>query len=137
MSGQCPNTGIGIGAALLDRCHAAVKRVALGRLTFPQRGGNAEHLRCAYDANDPQELGKECAVTNPFEDPDAKYIVVVNDEGQYSLWPVFADVPDGWQLAFGEDGREECLDYIEKNWTDMRPTSLIRAMEGARDAAAK
>lgn len=72
--------------------------------------------------------------TNPFEDPDAKYLVLINDEGQHSLWPVFADVPDGWEVIFGEDGRQECLDFIEKNWTDMRPNSLIRQMEA--DAAA-
>lgn len=71
--------------------------------------------------------------TNPFEDEDAKYVVLINDEGQHSLWPVFADVPDGWEIIFGEDGRQECLDFIEKNWTDMRPKSLIRAME--EDAA--
>jgi len=73
--------------------------------------------------------------TNPFEDPDAKYLVLINDEGQHSLWPVFADVPDGWKVIFGEDGRQECLDFIEKNWTDMRPNSLIRQMEA--DAAAR
>lgn len=78
----------------------------------------------------------ECTVaTNPFEDPDAKYLVLINDEGQHSLWPVFADVPDGWEVIFGEDGRQECLDFIEENWTDMRPNSLIRQMEA--DAAAR
>lgn len=74
------------------------------------------------------------AATNPFEDEDANYFVLINDEGQHSLWPVFADVPDGWEVIFGEDSRQECLDFIEKNWTDMRPKSLIRAMEA--DAAA-
>ena len=75
-------------------------------------------------------LRKECAVaTNPFEDEDADYFVLINDEGQHSLWPVFADVPDGWEVIFGEDKRQACLDFIEKNWTDMRPNSLIRQME--------
>jgi MbtH protein len=73
--------------------------------------------------------------TNPFEDPDAMYLVLINDEGQHSLWPVFADVPDGWETIFGEAGRQDCLDFIEKNWTDMRPNSLIKAMEA--DAAAR
>jgi MbtH protein len=73
--------------------------------------------------------------TNPFEDEDAQYFVLINDEGQHSLWPAFADVPDGWEVIFGEDGRQECLDFIEKNWTDMRPNSLIKAMEA--DAAAR
>jgi MbtH protein len=67
-------------------------------------------------------------VTNPFEDAEGTYLVLVNDEGQHSLWPKFVEVPDGWEVAFGESGRQECLDYIEANWTDMRPKSLIRAM---------
>ena len=71
---------------------------------------------------------------NPFENSDVEYHVLVNDEGQHSLWPIFAGVPDGWKVIFGKDGREECLDFIEKNWTDMRPNSLIRQMEA--DAAA-
>ena len=73
--------------------------------------------------------------TNPFEDEDANYFVLINDEGQHSLWPVFADVPDGWKIIFGEDKRQACLDFIEQNWTDMRPNSLIRQMEA--DAAAR
>jgi MbtH protein len=72
---------------------------------------------------------KDSAVTNPFEDPDANYLVLVNDEGQHSLWPVFAEVPEGWATVFGEAGRQACLDYIEESWTDMRPKSLIEAME--------
>ena len=67
-------------------------------------------------------------MTNPFEDQDASYVVLVNDEGQHSLWPVFADVPDGWRVVFGEAGREECLGFIEESWRDMRPQSLIEAM---------
>jgi MbtH protein len=76
--------------------------------------------------------------TNPFEDEDANYFVLINDEGQHSLWPVFADVPQGWEVIFGEDKRQACLDFIEKNWTDMRPKSLIRQMEQMEaEAAAK
>ena len=70
-------------------------------------------------------------MTNPFEDDQASYLVLVNDEGQHSLWPEFAEVPGGWTMVFGPDGRQECLDYINKNWTDMRPKSLIEAMDGS------
>jgi len=66
--------------------------------------------------------------TNPFEDEDGRYFALINDEGQYSLWPTFADVPDGWTVAHDEDTRQACLDYIEENWTDMRPKSLIEQM---------
>ncbi|GAA3736289.1 MbtH family protein [Streptomyces tremellae] len=67
---------------------------------------------------------------NPFDDPEAEFLVLVNDEGQHSLWPVFADVPGGWRVTHGKDTREACLAYIEENWTDMRPKSLIEAMGG-------
>jgi MbtH protein len=69
-------------------------------------------------------------MTNPFEDDHASYLVLVNGEGQYSLWPAFADVPGGWTIVSGPGGRQECLDYINKNWTDMRPKSLVEAMGG-------
>jgi MbtH protein len=70
-------------------------------------------------------------VTNPFEDPDGVYLALVNDEGQYSLWPAFADVPAGWTVTHGPDARQACLDHITANWTDMRPRSLARAMGDA------
>ncbi|MEK9518793.1 MbtH family protein [Streptomyces sp. NPDC087908] len=67
-------------------------------------------------------------MTNPFENADGRYLVLVNDEGQYSLWPDFAEVPAGWEVALGESDRQACLDHIEAHWTDMRPKSLVRAM---------
>jgi len=73
-------------------------------------------------------------MTNPFEDNEDKtgvFLILVNAEGQHSLWPQFAAVPAGWNCAFGPDSRQACLDYVEENWTDMRPKSLIEAMEGA------
>ncbi|MEU5976230.1 MbtH family protein [Streptomyces sp. NPDC047315] len=69
-------------------------------------------------------------MTNPFDDPNGTFYVLVNDEGQYSLWPSFADVPAGWTVKHGEADRQSCLDYVEENWTDMRPKSLIDAMGG-------
>ncbi|MCZ4516107.1 MbtH family protein [Streptomyces sp. ActVer] len=69
-------------------------------------------------------------MTNPFEDQDANYLVLKNEEGQFSLWPTFVDVPDGWESVFGEAARQACLDFIEQTWTDMRPQSLIDAMNG-------
>ncbi|MET9648315.1 MbtH family protein [Streptomyces syringium] len=67
-------------------------------------------------------------MSNPFEDDNAGYLVLVNDENQHSLWPAFAEIPAGWTTAFGEDTRAACLEYVEQNWTDMRPKSLIEAM---------
>ncbi|GAA1811499.1 MbtH family protein [Luedemannella flava] len=67
-------------------------------------------------------------MANPFDDENGTFFVLVNDEGQHSLWPTFIDVPEGWTKVFGEDTRQACFDYIETNWTDMRPKSLIERM---------
>ena len=72
--------------------------------------------------------------TNPFDDPDGRFLVLVNDEGQYSLWPSFVDVPAGWATAYGEDDRERCLRYVEEHWTDLRPRSLVEKMEAVASA---
>ncbi|MER7765586.1 MbtH family protein [Kitasatospora sp. NPDC096140] len=69
--------------------------------------------------------------SNPFEDPEGTYLVLVNDEGQHSLWPAFIEVPEGWSTALEATARDAALDYINTHWTDMRPASLVRAMEGA------
>lgn len=66
--------------------------------------------------------------TNPFDDDNGAFFVLVNDEDQHSLWPVFADIPAGWRMVHGEASRAACLDYVEKNWTDLRPKSLRDAM---------
>jgi len=64
-------------------------------------------------------------MTNPFENENDTYLALINDEGQYSLWPEHVDVPAGWTTVHGPANRQGCLDYIEKHWTDMRPRSLM------------
>jgi MbtH protein len=73
----------------------------------------------------------ENKMTNPFEDENGTFHVLVNEEGQHSLWPTFLDVPEGWTIVHASDTRAACLDYVNKNWTDMRPKSLIKRMEEA------
>jgi MbtH protein len=70
-------------------------------------------------------------VSNPFDDEDGSFHVLVNEENQHSLWPAFADVPEGWHSVHGADTRQNCLDYINEHWTDMRPASLVAAMDAA------
>jgi uncharacterized protein YbdZ (MbtH family) len=72
-------------------------------------------------------------MTNPFEDDDIEHLVLVNAEGQHSLWPAFAEVPGGWSRVFGPTSRARCLDYVTEHWTDLRPRSLVEALrtEGA------
>ncbi len=72
-------------------------------------------------------------MTNPFEDEANEFMVLVNEELQYSLWPTFREVPAGWTAVGPRGSRKVCLDYIEENWADMRPKSLVDQMN--KDAA--
>jgi len=71
-------------------------------------------------------------VPNPFEAPEAMYFVLVNDEGQHSLWPVFAEVPEGWRVVHGPGERAACLAQVNERWTDQRPSSLVARTAGSR-----
>lgn len=57
------------------------------------------------------------------------YEVVVNDEEQYSIWPAHKDVPEGWRKAGKTGPKQECLDYVNEVWTDMRPKTLRERMD--------
>ncbi|AYN43226.1 MbtH family protein [Streptomyces dangxiongensis] len=61
---------------------------------------------------------------NPFEQPDARYLVLVNDAAQYSLWPSRAAVPAGWSVALAAASRQACLDHVEAHRPDPRPRSV-------------
>ena len=67
-------------------------------------------------------------MTNPFEDENGVYHVLINEEGQHSLWPSFIAIPQGWTIIHGSDSRAACLEFINQHWTDMRPNSLIESM---------
>jgi uncharacterized protein YbdZ (MbtH family) len=71
---------------------------------------------------------------NPFDDENGSFFVLINDEEQHSLWPTFADVPGGWRVAYGEADRVACRNYIEQDWTDIRPKSLREMLAEGRDS---
>jgi len=66
-----------------------------------------------------------------------RYTVVLNDEEQYSIWPLGRELPAGWHEEGTTGTKEECLAHIETVWTDMRPRSLREAMEAESDEAAR
>ncbi|GAA2980025.1 MbtH family protein [Actinokineospora diospyrosa] len=66
--------------------------------------------------------------TNPFDDEDGTFLVLVNAEDQHSLWPIFAEVPAGWTAVYGPAARSSCVEYVERAWTDLRPASLVERM---------
>ena len=68
-------------------------------------------------------------MTSVFDREDILFQVVVNHEEQYSIWPDYKAVPEGWRTVGKSRLKKECLSYIEETWTDMRPLSLRKKME--------
>ncbi|RII13775.1 MbtH-like protein [Streptomyces sp. YIM 130001] len=62
--------------------------------------------------------------SNPFDDTEGVFHVLVNDEGQHSLWPSFSPVPAGWTPTLSDVDRETALAHIERTWPDIRPLSV-------------
>ncbi|MEU0215385.1 MbtH family protein [Streptomyces luteogriseus] len=60
---------------------------------------------------------------------ETRYVVVVNHEEQYSIWPLGREIPEGWKDAGHEGPKDACLAHINEVWTDMRPLSLRLKME--------
>ena len=60
---------------------------------------------------------------------ELKVKVVLNDEGQYSVWPQERANPPGWHDEGFSGTKQDCLEHIDAVWTDMRAKSLWVAME--------
>ena len=68
-----------------------------------------------------------------MSDNEPLYNVVINHEEQYSIWFADRELPLGWKTVGKSGTKEECLDYIEEVWTDMRPLSLRQKMAEAEE----
>jgi MbtH protein len=55
---------------------------------------------------------------------DFDYKILVNDEGQYSIWPEMKAAPLGWKEIGPKGSKEDVLEWVKMAWTDMRPASL-------------
>jgi MbtH protein len=66
-----------------------------------------------------------------IDSDDATFLVVVNHEEQYSIWPEGRDIPAGWRDAGHRGTKQECLGHIEEVWTDMRPKSVRDQLSNA------
>ncbi|HUZ25459.1 MAG TPA: MbtH family protein [Streptosporangiaceae bacterium] len=70
-----------------------------------------------------------------MDEPDGlRYKVVINDEEQYSIWRADRPSPAGWRDEGTQGPEQECLDHIEKVWTDMRPLSVRAGLAAAAPA---
>lgn len=64
------------------------------------------------------------------EEDKTIYTVVRNHEEQYSIWPADRELPLGWHEVGKSGIKSDCLAYIKEVWTDMRPLSLRKHMQG-------
>ncbi|WP_461028284.1 amino acid adenylation domain-containing protein, partial [Streptomyces sparsus] len=58
---------------------------------------------------------------NPFEDPDASYLVLCNQRGQRSLWPARLPSPAGWLVELSAASRADACAHVARVWPDVRP----------------
>ena len=63
------------------------------------------------------------------EEDTRTYIVLINDEEQYSLWLKDKEIPRGWRSVGKVGSKEECSAYVDTMWIDMRPASLRQRMD--------
>ncbi len=96
----------------------------------------AHELPLGWKAIDKQGTRYECAnyiqavgVSFQEETENTIYVVMINQEERYSIWPAYRDVPLGWRAVDKQGTQDECLDYMGEVWTDMRPLSLRKKME--------
>lgn len=107
------------GGFLVAGLCAPAESATLGWITPTTTALAASDARCAWDE----------------EDDTRQYRVVVNHEEQYSIWPADRENAAGWNDVGKTGTRQECLEYIEQVWTDMRPLSLRKKMEEEERAA--
>jgi len=70
-------------------------------------------------------------MSNPFDEEGGEFLVLVNGEGQYSLWPARMSVPAGWNVARPPAPRAECLSWIDAHWTAMQPKPVVAGVRSA------
>jgi MbtH protein len=72
-----------------------------------------------------------------WDSEDTVFRVVVNHEEQYSIWPDYLEIPNGWREVGKAGKKQDCLEYIKEHWTDMRPLSLRKHMEAQQAKGAE
>ena len=69
-------------------------------------------------------------MTNPFEDENGVYHVLINDEGPAFPFGRASSKSSRAGPSFTNPAsRAACLEFINQHWTDMRPKSLIEHMK--------
>ena len=82
----------------------------------------------------PPESASESA-SGATADAPQDFIVLINDEEQYSLWSASIAIPAGWRTTYGPAAKQACLDYVDEVWKDLTPRSVRLRLQDAADRA--
>ncbi|MBK4714707.1 MULTISPECIES: MbtH family protein [Tenebrionibacter/Tenebrionicola group] len=63
--------------------------------------------------------------SNPFDDPQGRFFILVNDVMQYSLWPAHCALPPGWRTVTGPQDQEACRRWLEAHWQTIQPAHFV------------
>jgi MbtH protein len=57
----------------------------------------------------------------PTTDTETPWIVLVNSQGEHSLWPACSAIPAGWREVGPEGTLQACSAWIDRHWAAMQP----------------
>lgn len=63
--------------------------------------------------------------SNPFDNPQGQFLILVNKLMQYSLWPAHCALPAGWQAVSGPQSQSVCYQWLEAHWQNLQPTHFV------------
>jgi MbtH protein len=72
------------------------------------------------------------ATQKPQDGDRTVYVTVVNDAEQWSVWPAARPLPVGWKASGRSGSKQECLEYVQEVWVDMRPLSVRKNTESSQ-----
>ena len=64
-----------------------------------------------------------------FDDESIPFVIIINEQQQHSIWQETLTVPAGWSPIQEPMSRQKCMNWLERNWTDLRPQSLRQKQE--------
>lgn len=76
-------------------------------------------------------------MSEPLTTGPADRRIVLNSEGQYSIWWIDRELPAGWRAEGTSGSLERCLARIQELWRDLRPAGLRRRARRRAEAEAE
>lgn len=62
--------------------------------------------------------------SNPFDDTQGLFTILINAQQQYSLWPQQCAVPAGWTVVCEAQSQEACFRWLEQQRDVLQPATF-------------